>query len=65
MFLEFTPIKGPLLQEKVNTLLGTIFLGTCALWAAIFILDVATGNNPIDKSIAAAIERSIIGEVVE
>lgn len=61
MFTEFTSIKGSLFKERVNTWLGIVFISTCALWAAIFMWNVSTGDNPIDHSIAAAIDQEIIG----
>jgi len=52
MFTDFEYIRGSLLTERVNTLLGSVFLGTCALWAALFIWNVTSGSNPLDKAIA-------------
>ena len=59
MFSEFSPIKGSLFTERVNSWLGTLFLGSCALWAALFVWNVAAGNNPLDHAIAAAIEHEM------
>lgn len=55
MFSEFTPIRRSLFNERVNTFLGVIFLGTCALWAALFVWNISTGSNPINHAFAAAI----------
>ena len=55
MFLEYKPIRGPLLKSRVNSLIGSLFLGTCALWAATFIWDITTGDNPITHAIVATV----------
>lgn len=60
MFTEFKREKGPLYKQRVNTLVGSIFLGTCALWAAMFVWNVTTGGNPISRTIAAAVQGQTI-----
>ena len=62
MFTEFSSIKGSLFKERVNTWLGIVFIGTCALWASMFIWNISSGDNPIDHTIAAAIDQEIIGQ---
>ena len=62
MFTEFSSIRGSLFKERVNTWLGIVFLSTCALWAALVVWNIASGDNPIDHTIAAAIDQSIVGQ---
>jgi hypothetical protein len=57
MFLDFERPTGSLFRAPVNAFLGSIFLGTCALWAAMFIWNVSSGDNPISQAIASAIEK--------
>lgn len=59
MFTEFKRGKGPLYLQRVDTLIGSAFLGVCALWAAMFIWNVTEGTNPISKVIAAAVGHGI------
>lgn len=58
MFENFVPIKKSLYLERVNTLLGTAFLATFALWAAMFIWNVTSGSNPLDDAIASAVAQA-------
>lgn len=58
MFESFESVKKSLYMERVNTLLGTAFIATVALWAAMFIWNVTSGSNPLDDAIASAIVRS-------
>ena len=60
MFTDFRPIKGSLFNQRVNTLLGTIFLGTVALWAMMFVWNVAEGSNPIERGLTSALEQSLL-----
>ncbi|HEV8677284.1 MAG TPA: hypothetical protein VN701_00400 [Candidatus Paceibacterota bacterium] len=60
MFTEFTAITGSLYKERVNTFLGIAFLATVALWAAMVIWNLTEGTNPIDRGIAAAIDKEVI-----
>jgi hypothetical protein len=53
MFTEFVRPSGNIFEQPVNSLIGSIFLGTCALWGAIFVWNVTTGSNPIDHVIAS------------
>jgi hypothetical protein len=45
-----------LLKEHVNTFLGSMLLGSVALWAGTTIWHVATGENPITTAFASMIE---------
>lgn len=56
MFAEFERPQGNIFREPVNSFIGAVFLGTCALWAALFMWNVSTGSNPLDRAILAAIE---------
>ena len=60
MFTDFKPIKGSLFNQRVNTFLGTIFLGTVALWASMFVWNIAEGSNPIDRALTSAIQQSLL-----
>jgi len=62
MFTEFKPIKGSLWQQQVNSLLGIAFLGTCALWAAMFIWDLTDTANPVERAIATTLAAPSLGE---
>lgn len=55
MFTEFKRGKGPLYKQRVNTLVGSIFIATCALWAAMFVWNVTEGTDPISQTIVAAV----------
>jgi hypothetical protein len=59
MFTEFTPMRASLFKERVNTGLGIAFLSTVALWASMFIWNITSGNNPIDRGIATAIYNNL------
>ena len=59
MFTEFSPIKRSLFGERVNSLLGIMFLGSCALWAMMIIWNVTNGDTPIDHALTRIIESSI------
>lgn len=56
MFTDFERPAGNIFKTSVNSYLGTTFLLTCALWAAMFIWNVTTGDNPISHVIAATVE---------
>ena len=43
----------PLLNQRVNTIIGTIFLGSFALGAIFIILHVAETSNQIADAMAA------------
>lgn len=58
MFENFVSGKKSLYMENVNTLLGTAFLATFALWAAMFIWNITSGSNPLDDAIASAIAQT-------
>jgi hypothetical protein len=60
MFAEFEIPKGNIFLSQVNSILGCAFVGTCALWASIFVWNVTTGSNPIDRAIASAIEAQVL-----
>lgn len=62
MFTGFTPIKGSLFSQRVNTWLGSIFLGTVALWAAMLVWNVADGSNPIDRALTGALEQAMLAQ---
>ena len=59
MFTEFAPLKKSLFTERVNSFLGAAFLASFTLWASMIIWNFTNGNNPIDRAIAGAIDRSI------
>jgi len=58
MFTEFTPITGSLFNQRVNGFLGSLFLGTVALWAAMLIWNATQGSNPIERALANAVQSS-------
>ncbi len=51
----FDPIRGSIWKANVNFFIGSLFLGSFALWAAIVIIQTAWGTNPIAKAFAATI----------
>ncbi len=42
-----------LLSQRINTIIGSIFLGSFALGAIIIILNVADSDNPIAEAMLA------------
>jgi hypothetical protein len=57
MFETFTPIRGSLWRQRVNSGLGTLFLCSFALWAGLIMLEFRWGVNPIAQAMASAIMR--------
>lgn len=57
MFEKFTPIRGSLWKQRVNTGIGSLFLTACALWAGLVIFEFGWGINPIAAAFSAAVER--------
>lgn len=57
MFDTYTPIRGSLLRQRVNASLGSLFLLSFALWAALIMFEVRWGINPIANAFAATIVR--------
>jgi hypothetical protein len=62
MFAEFELPQGNILLERVNSIVGCLFLGTCALWAAVFVWNVTTGSNPIDHAIISYVEQQAFAD---
>ncbi len=60
MFNEFTPIRGSLWKQRVNTGLGTLFLSVCALWAATIMFEAQWGINPVANAFAATVARETV-----
>jgi hypothetical protein len=52
-------LRGSIWQSKVRSGLGILFLGTCALWAAVIIIQTAWGVNPIAQAFAKALDREV------
>lgn len=59
MFTDFAPIKQSLFNERVNSFLGIMFLGSFALWASMLIWNATSGDTPIDHALTRIIESSI------
>ncbi len=57
MFEKFTQARGSLWQQRVNTGLGSLFLGSFALWAGLIMCEFAWGTNPIANAFSATIAR--------
>jgi hypothetical protein len=53
--IELTPIKGSILKSRINTFVAFAFVGTCALWAALVVVEAAFGVNPIEQAFAQMI----------
>lgn len=53
--------EANILRERVSTFLGTLLLGSVALWAGITIWETANGQNPLVHAFTALIERDING----
>lgn len=49
------PSEAHVLKENISTMLGSLLLGSVALWAGITIWQTATGTNPITKAFAAVL----------
>ncbi|HVV15284.1 MAG TPA: hypothetical protein VHD55_02725 [Candidatus Paceibacterota bacterium] len=55
MFETFTPVRGSLWKQRVNAGIGSLFLGSVALWAALLMFEIGWGMNPVAKAFAAAV----------
>ena len=55
MFTDFTPIRGSIWKQKVNTYIGLAFIGTCALWAGLVVVQASSGENPLANAFASVI----------
>ena len=51
------PIKGSILKSHVNSILGSLLLGSCALWAGMAIIQTAWLINPVTTAFAAMVEK--------
>jgi len=54
MASDFTSIKSSIWKSRVNSGIGIMFLGTCALWAGLVIVRAAWGVNPVETAFAMA-----------
>ena len=50
------PTRESIWQSRVNSFIGLLFVGTCALWAATFVLRVTWGIDPLAQAFAATIQ---------
>ena len=50
------PIRGSIWQSNINSTLGSLLLASCALWAAVVIVQTAWHINPVTSVFAAVIE---------
>lgn len=55
--MKFDPIRASIWRSNVHTLIGIIFLSSCALWAATIIVQAAWGVNPVANAFASVIDR--------
>jgi hypothetical protein len=62
MFSDFTRPRGNVLMAPINSILGTMFLGTCALWAAMFMWTLKTGTDPFSRIVNATVESYLLAE---
>ncbi len=53
----FLTYERKTLRARVNTWLGTCFLVTVALWAALFMWNAATGENAIVQAFTTVIQQ--------
>jgi hypothetical protein len=65
MFAEFDIPKGAFLVQKINSFVACAFVGTCALWAALFVWNVTTGTNPIDNTITSYLEEQAFADSLQ
>ena len=56
----FEPIRESLWKSRVNTLIGSIFLSSVALWAGIVIVEASWGVNPVVEAFSAAMEERTV-----
>jgi hypothetical protein len=48
-------LRDSIWKSRVNSALGSIFLGSVALWAALLIAEASWGTNPL----ASAFEKAV------
>jgi hypothetical protein len=48
-------LRDSIWKSRVNSLIGSIFLGSVALWAALLIVEASWGTNPL----ATAFEKAV------
>lgn len=49
-------LRGSIWKSRVNSIIGSVFLGSVALWAAIFMTELTWGINPVIEAFAATVE---------
>ena len=51
-----TLVRISIWKLRVNTFIGSLFLGTCALWAALIMIQASWGANPVANAFANVIK---------
>ncbi|HVV39022.1 MAG TPA: hypothetical protein VHD31_01725 [Candidatus Paceibacterota bacterium] len=55
MFDDYKKIRGSIWQSNINSWLGSLFLISVALWAALIMMHFVWNTNPIANTFTAAI----------
>ncbi|HVZ76278.1 MAG TPA: hypothetical protein VG934_03375 [Candidatus Paceibacterota bacterium] len=55
MFNDFKRSRGSIWKSSVNSFIGSVFLGVCALWAIIVICQASWGVNPVAQAFTNAV----------
>lgn len=55
-----TSLKASILYTRVNSVIGILFIGSCALWAGITMTEAAWGKNPVANALAKVIEEETV-----
>ncbi len=50
------PIRGSVWKSRVNSVIGLMFVGSCAIWAGLVIVQAAWGTNPLANAFAAMVQ---------
>lgn len=52
-------IRESIWRSDVNTALGMLFIGSCALWAGLAIIEASWHVNPLSTAFAKALDHEI------
>jgi hypothetical protein len=50
------PIRGSVWKSRVNSFIGFMFVGSCAIWAGLVIVQAAWGTNPLANAFIAIVQ---------
>ena len=53
--MHLDPLQSSILKSNINFYIGSTFLGTCALFAAVLMIEAGYGMNPIVEAFEATV----------